>query len=72
MIIPHSKLSQEALRGVIEEYVTRAGTELTDADVKIEQVRRLLESGKLAITYDRETGTCNIVPIDSIEGKNEG
>ncbi len=67
MIIPQDQLSREALGGVIKEYVTRDGTELTDADVKVEQVRRLLESGKLVITYDEGTRTCNIVPTDSIQ-----
>jgi len=64
MVIPYQKLSPEALRGVIEEFVTRAGTELTDADVKIEQVRRQLEQGKLVITFDAGIRTCNIVPAD--------
>ncbi len=65
MIVPHNRLSQEAFRGLVEEYVTRDGTELTDADLKVEQVSRLLESGKLVITYDEETGTCNIIPTES-------
>lgn len=66
MIIPHQKLSPETLRGVIEEFVTRHGTELTDADVKIEQVKRQLERGKLVITFDEETRTCNIVSSESV------
>ena len=52
MIIPWKQLSAEALRGVLEECVTRDGTEPTDAAVKIAQVRRALERGRLVITYD--------------------
>ncbi len=62
MIIPYQKLSPEALRGVIEELVTRDGTELTDADTKIAQVMRQLEQGKLVIAYDLEAMTCRLVP----------
>ena len=68
MIIPYKELSSEALDAVIEEFVTRAGTELTDAQEKIEQVQRQLEQGKLAITYDPETRTCNIMPAESARG----
>ena len=69
MIIPHQRLSPEAFRAVIEEFVTRAGTELTDADVKIEQVRLQLIQGKAFITYDENMGTCNIVTADSVRGQ---
>lgn len=66
MIIPYQKLSPDALRGVIEELVTRDGTELTDADAKIGQVMAQLEHGRLVITYDLATMTCNIVPAESV------
>jgi uncharacterized protein YheU (UPF0270 family) len=64
MIIPYQKLSPDALRGVIEDIVTRDGTELSDAEDKIAQVMRLLEKGKLVITYDGHG--CNIVPPDAL------
>ena len=64
MVIPYQKLNPEALLGVIQEYVTRDGTEMTDADAKVEQVKRQLEKGKLVITYDEKTRTCNIVSAE--------
>ena len=67
MIIPHQQLSPEALRGIIEEFVTRSGTELTDADVKIEHVIRQLEKGTVVITYDAKVSSCSIVPANSVE-----
>ena len=70
MIIPHKELSPEALDGVIEEFVTRAGTELTDAQEKVEQVKRQLQQGKLVITYDQKTRTCNIVPVESVRDED--
>ena len=65
MIIPYEKLSPAALRGLIEEAVTRDGTELTDAEVKIVQVMRQLERGTVVITYDLDTGTCQLVSADA-------
>lgn len=64
MIIPHQQLSAEVLRGVIADFVCRDGTELTDADVKIERVRRQLEQGKAVITFDEKSRTCTIVPAE--------
>lgn len=64
MLIPHDMLSDDALRGLIEEFVTRDGTELSDAQKKIVQVRRLLESGKAAISYDEESESCTIVMVE--------
>ncbi len=47
MTIPYTKLSPEALHGLIEEVVTRDGTELTDSEPKIQEVLDLLEWGNL-------------------------
>ena len=58
--IPADELSDEALRGVIEEFVTRDGTEFTDAERKVAQVRELLRRGEVAIWFDRATHTCSI------------
>lgn len=59
--IPPEQLSPETLRGVIEEFVTRDGTELTDSSEKIEQVRELLRRGDAEIWFDRGTRSCNII-----------
>ncbi len=64
MIIPHHELSRDALTSVIEEFVTRDGTELTDAATKAAAIRRGLESGKLAIVYDATSESCSILPIE--------
>jgi uncharacterized protein YheU (UPF0270 family) len=60
--IPPEQLSPETLRSVIEEFVTRDGTELTDADAKIAQVMGLLRHGEVEIWFDQDTRTCNILP----------
>lgn len=64
MLVPHEMLSQEALRGLIEEFVTRDGTELSDAEKKVAQVLRLLEAGKVAVSYDEDSETCSIMVVE--------
>lgn len=66
MHIPHDQLAPDTLRSLIEEFVTREGTEYGAQDIslatKVTQVMGQLERGEIAISYDMDTGTCNIVP----------
>ncbi len=66
MIVPHQQLAPETLRAVIEEVVTRSGTDygLAEAalETKVKQVLGLLGSGKAQLVFDPETETCNVVP----------
>ena len=64
IIIPHRELSAEALAGVIEEYVTRDGTELGEVTDKSDAVVRLLDRGELVLVYDPESESCNIITPD--------
>lgn len=63
---PHGTLSPEALHGVIEEYVTRAGTDYGTQERTIEEkvadVERQLQRGEAVIVFDTVTATTNIVP----------
>ena len=61
--IPHDQLDAATLRGVIEEFVTRDGTNLAEASTKIAQVERLLERGDVEIWYDATTQTCNVLAV---------
>lgn len=60
--IDHRELTPDTLTGVIEEFVTRDGTELSDADQKVRQVHELLRRGEVELWFDEETRTCNILP----------
>jgi hypothetical protein len=66
--IPYDQLSPEALQGVIEEFVTRDGTDYGEIEVsletKITQVLNQLKSGKAVIVFDPESETCNILRAD--------
>lgn len=70
MIIPFQNLSPEALLGVIEEFVTRDGTDygLIEAtlDQKINDVMRQVKTGDAVIVYDEATQTANIVRKEDI------
>ena len=61
--IPPELLEPETLRSVIEEFVTRDGTNLVDAEVKIREVEDQLRRGFVEIWFDEETRTCNILPV---------
>ncbi len=65
IIIPYDQLSIEALKGVIEEFVTRDGTDYGEIEVsleiKISQVLEQIKSGKAVIVFDQETETCTIL-----------
>lgn len=59
--IPVGDLSADALRNVVEEFVTRDGTDLTEASTKIEQVLAQLRGGSCELWFDATTRTCNVV-----------
>ena len=76
------QLSTEALRGLVEEYITREGTDYgystADQDgaadphaewsleEKVAQVYRQLESGDARIVFDLEQETASIVPAEAL------
>ncbi|HYE21497.1 MAG TPA: YheU family protein [Tepidisphaeraceae bacterium] len=63
VVVPADALAADTLTALIEEYVTRHGTDLTDAGDKVVQVRKLLEVGKVQIVFDPNTESCNIVSV---------
>jgi uncharacterized protein YheU (UPF0270 family) len=65
MEVPWQMLSKEALRGVVEEYITREGTDYGaeyTLDQKVEHVMKQLKRGEAVLVYDDETETCNLIP----------
>jgi hypothetical protein len=65
--IPPDHLSADVLDALIEEFVTRHGTDLTDAATKAAQVRGQLQSGEVVIVWDEKTESANIVSKDAKE-----
>jgi len=56
-------LDAATLRSVIEEFVTRDGTELSQFETKVEEVQLLLARGEVELWFDPETSSCNILAV---------
>ena len=65
MEIPHRELSETALRGVVESYVLREGTDYGHRhysfEEKIAAVMRQLDRGEAVVVFDADTETVSIV-----------
>jgi uncharacterized protein YheU (UPF0270 family) len=65
IVIPHRELSAEALRGVLESFVLREGTDYGEREVsfdrKVAQVLRQLERGEAQIIFDARLESIDIV-----------
>jgi uncharacterized protein len=63
--VPYDELSAEALRGVLEAFVLREGTDYGEREFSLEQkvahVMRQLERGEAQIVFDPNTETVDIV-----------
>ena len=63
-----NKLSPEALQGVIEEFISRNGTDYGEVEAsretKFGQVKCKLENGLAVLIFDDETETTNIFLAD--------
>ena len=63
--IPVSKLSAKTLKGVIEEFITRDGTDYGDAEISMESkfkyVKDRLKDGSAVLIFDDKTETTNIL-----------
>ncbi len=64
--VNYKLLSAEALRGLVEEFITREGTEYGhrefSLDDKVRQVERQLASGEVKIVVDHVEERANLVP----------
>ena len=68
--IPPELLSPEALRGVLEDFVLREGTDygLRDwsLDEKVAQVALQLQRGEVSLMFDPETQSVTLVTRDQL------
>jgi uncharacterized protein YheU (UPF0270 family) len=64
MRIPPALLSPTALRAVIEEFVTRDGTDHSSIERRIETVMRQLGAGLVELHFDGRNETCHILPVE--------
>ncbi len=65
MQIPHTQLAPATLRAVVQEFVTRDGTDHSGIEQRIERVIQQLERGQAQLHYDADSQSCNIVMGDA-------
>jgi uncharacterized protein YheU (UPF0270 family) len=67
VFVPYTELSREALRGVVESFVLREGTDYGEQEFSLEQklaqVYRQLERGEAQIVFDPVTQTVDIILV---------
>ncbi len=73
VVVPIDRLSREALDGLIEEFVTRDGTDYGEQEETLQNkknaVIRQLERGEIVIVFDSESETANIVAKEAVGPK---
>ena len=73
IVIPYRELSADALRGVLESFVLREGTDygeqVASHETKVLQVMRQLERGTAKIVFDPVTESVDIVPSEVLGRK---
>jgi uncharacterized protein len=69
--VPYARLDAAVLRRVVEEFVTRDGTDYGAAektlDQKVSDVTREIRSGRAALVFDGESLTMNVVQARTVE-----
>ena len=69
VIVPYDQLESKTLNNLIEEFVTRDGTDYGEVEVsletKISRILSQLKSKKVVIIFDHATETCTILKSDN-------
>ncbi|MFT7471597.1 MAG: hypothetical protein ACI8XU_001493 [Kiritimatiellia bacterium] len=64
MNIPFQELTTETLTAIIEEFISREGTDYgvheTSLEKKVLQVMNQLERGEIVVTFDPESQSCDL------------
>lgn len=66
MIIPFEQLSEDAVQGLIEEFITREGTDYGDVErslsEKVEDIRSQLLAKEIVIVFDAYLESVSLQP----------
>lgn len=65
MFVPYRHLSSAAVRAIVEEFVTRDGTDHSLVERRVKDVLLQLELGVVEIEFDQVSATCNILPVNA-------
>jgi uncharacterized protein YheU (UPF0270 family) len=67
MQIPWQQLAPETVTAILEEFATREGTDYGHEQYtlaqKVAMLRRQLERGDVAISFDSQTETCSLITL---------
>jgi len=70
VIIPHQSIAADTLQNLIEEFVSREGTDYGEYDLtlqdKVKSVQGKLDSGEVVILFIESTQSVNIVERQSL------
>ncbi len=70
---PYGRIAPDALRAMIEEYITRDGTFYGKVEMsmehKVDTILAQLKSGEAAVSWDLSRQTGNIVLKDDVDRK---
>lgn len=65
LLIPYEQLTPDALHGVLEEYITREGTDYGQIErglqSQLDKAKGMLASGKVIIVFDQSSERCQII-----------
>lgn len=69
-LVPYQQLSPDALKGIIETFIQREGTDYgiveVDLETKYEQVLQLIKQGIAFIAFDHDSQTVTLVHKEQI------
>lgn len=70
--IPRDQLSEVALKGLIEEFILREGTDYGNYEYsleqKFEQILKLIKNGKVLIVFDPVTESPSLIRKEEAKG----
>jgi uncharacterized protein YheU (UPF0270 family) len=73
MFIPHTAVNNETLLAIVEEFVSREGTDYGPSafslESKVQSVIKQLETGKACLVFDPVSESCDIVIKGSLKYK---
>lgn len=74
VVVPYEKISEEALHGLIDEFILREGTDYGAVEVMLEtkhqQIFKQLKAGKILVVFDPGVGSCSIVRKEDVPPQN--
>lgn len=72
MIVPIESISAQALEGLIEEFVTRDGTDYgydeTPLTSRVEQIKKKLKNKEIVVLFNEATDEVNLVLSERLKG----